>query len=229
VTYDDAIAQALVAASARGCAICRRGDEAGEREVASLSYELVNDPDVRAAIAASWGFCREHAIVLAKQHSAALAIAIIYSDLATRMARLLRRVASGVDDLARRLSGAASCPICLVVARRELDDVAVLRTSHALLATPVHSDHPRPAAPRELPRGAACDGALPIGALAATAREGHALLDAQAQAYERLAARLARVVRQHDYRFASEPFSDWGACWEAMYLFSGTAADRRPG
>jgi hypothetical protein len=229
VTHDQRLARELEAASLEGCAVCRRSEAASCAALAHLAYELVNDVGVRGELAASWGFCREHASVFAAQTSAPLAVAIIYGDLAARLASLLER-ARAPAVVTRALEQRTPCPICVLGARREADDVAVVRARGLVLSSPVHGDHPRAARPHALPTGAPRSDALPLGVLLAHApSSGLRFLRSQARAYAEIAVRLERVVRHHDYRFANEAFTDWGVCWEALYLFSGTDPDGRPG
>lgn len=217
--------EALVAEAATGCALCGELGRVATRSVATAAYELVNDTSFRSELRASWGFCRAHGARFASEPGAVLGAAIVLADLSRAVVRALHG--------ARRLDARRPCPICEVVARRERHLVAMLRrhpdASAAVVRTACPS-HPRPAGPRELPEGGPVAGALPIGSLAALARERRlaAVAGAQCDAYTALAERLDRVIRHHDYRFRDEPFDDFGAVWEALALFSGTDPGARP-
>jgi hypothetical protein len=203
------------AARSGGCPVCARARAAGDRTAAELSGEFLNDP-ARAQLVASWGFCRDHAIACAAEVGAPLAIAILHEDLCERVARALTDGHAPTPEL--------DCPSCLAIAESERLDTPVARAAGLVICP----NHPRSGTKRELPRGEAIAGALPIGSLAEAIRTDGSEGPRQATAYETIAARLAGVVRHHDYRFFDERFEDWSVCWEALALFSGTDPTKRP-
>lgn len=88
LTYFDVVD----ACAADGCPICRLSERAVHRYLASVVYEFVNDPGVRARLRRSYGYCNEHAWRLVGLGGGnALAIALIHHDLVTvALARLER-------------------------------------------------------------------------------------------------------------------------------------------
>ncbi|MCD6302784.1 MAG: hypothetical protein J7M15_04585, partial [Anaerolineae bacterium] len=121
----------LEAQAKPGCAICRLVYRATQRYLDSLLYEAVLDPDVRAKLKNSQGFCREHIVMLKRKPGRALGIALIYRD-------ILRDVVKSLDILPQRkslllrarellprrnprppLTATTRCPACLIAQRHE--------------------------------------------------------------------------------------------------------------
>ena len=71
----------LVDAQAKaGCPICRLVFKATDRYLDSILYEAVLDPDVRAKLKQSRGFCPKHVEMLHNKPGRSLGIALIYRD-----------------------------------------------------------------------------------------------------------------------------------------------------
>ena len=69
------------AQSQAGCPICRLVYKAADRYLDSLLYEAVLDPDVRAKLKESRGFCSAHTEMLRRKPGRALGVALIYRDI----------------------------------------------------------------------------------------------------------------------------------------------------
>jgi hypothetical protein len=107
----------------RGCPVCRLALASVYRWLDSFAYEGVNDPDVRAALRASRGFCPVHAWQLVDEIHDVVGAAIVYRDV---IHTLLPHVTAAVHHPAA-LSPAGVCRACLVLdeaARRYLDVLA---------------------------------------------------------------------------------------------------------
>jgi hypothetical protein len=64
-----------------GCPVCRCLVDGTRRHLESLLYEHVTDPESRARLRASWGFCNWHAWMLRETSSPAFGTAILSEDL----------------------------------------------------------------------------------------------------------------------------------------------------
>ena len=73
-----------------GCAVCRLGARAVTRYLNSLSYETVNDVDLRATIREALGLCNHHAWQFVTETRELLGTAIIYRDLIRTLQRRTR-------------------------------------------------------------------------------------------------------------------------------------------
>ncbi|MCL5075775.1 MAG: DUF6062 family protein [Chloroflexi bacterium] len=123
-----------------GCPICHLVLQKEKRWLWSLLWENVNDPGIRAGIAASWGFCYEHAWKLAAlerdEFGSCLGTAIIYEDLVNRLWRRSKSkgITKGSGDGYREVRwtpgegkgllsiiGGRSCPAC--IANREMEEI----------------------------------------------------------------------------------------------------------
>jgi len=89
--YDSMYFDLLDAMKKDTCPICFLVQKSEYRYIATLFYELVNDPGVRDKLRDSYGFCPRHAR-LAKRVGKPLGIAIIYEDIC---ATLIERIEEG--------------------------------------------------------------------------------------------------------------------------------------
>lgn len=63
-----------------GCPVCRVATQSARRYLDGFLYEQVNDPEVRAGLVKSRGFCSHHAWMLTQFHDT-LGVAIVYRHL----------------------------------------------------------------------------------------------------------------------------------------------------
>jgi hypothetical protein len=176
-----------------GCAVCHLTHRSLTRFLRALSYEQVNDVELRAELRAARGFCALHAQRWLSMSGNVLGTAIIYRDVITAAMRSLD--SAGDRGGLRGLLGArpreAACVACTFEADAvdrnvdavlgALDDPEVLRSSEGLCLP-----HTR----RAVERGAR--RADPLVALARKYVDG-------------LVAELDEVIRKEDYRFKHEP------------------------
>ncbi|MBI2469276.1 MAG: hypothetical protein HYV62_15895 [Candidatus Rokubacteria bacterium] len=205
-----------------GCPVCRCLRELTLRSLDALLYEQVNDPDTRARLSRSWGFCAWHAWLATEVRNAPLGIAIVYEDLlrqararlgaahleltrapvARGWRRLFRR-ATPVELVAAR-AARVPCPLCVTLAEAE---AGYLRTVLDSLEDPEFDGA----------YGRSDGLCLPHLVLALAAHPGHggaaALVARALQKLDRLAAELRAFVAKHDYR-EQAPFSpDEAVSW----------------
>jgi hypothetical protein len=97
-----------------GCPVCRCLEFDARQYLDALLYEQVNDPETRARLHASWGFCNWHAWMLRETPTPAFGSSIIYEDLLRRVAERLERAAL------RRVRGRSGplARLCSLFARR---------------------------------------------------------------------------------------------------------------
>jgi hypothetical protein len=182
-----------------GCPICRLLRASEERYWSFLLYEGFQDPEVKADVRDSLGYCARHVGQLAARQDvfafAVLARAAVEGALAalTDAGGLRRR---SVPPPGRR------CPACRMLASTE---------RNALDALGVLLDRDR----RFLELYGAADG-LCLGHIA-LARAGSAVLRAQARArFDLLAVELARLIYSFDYR--AEPAGrDLAGAWRRAF------------
>lgn len=200
MTYDlrDAFAEP-------GCPVCRLTLTAITRYIATVDYELANDPEYREKILPAWGFCSTHAHQWLREGHL-LGVALVYGH-------VLHDVRPVIDDGGgarggpwrarrsqrdRRLRPTDGCRIC---AHRD-------EVERAIVATLGDG----------LKRGdgdfqtafADSDGLCLSHLRLALGMLGDAAVTAQIRArtlahQDRLAAHLREIVRKHDYRFQEEP------------------------
>lgn len=102
--------------SATGCPLCFLEAKAVRSSLESVLYESVNDPDVRAALGRSKGYCRSHAETLLDAGDG-FGIAILYQDVVQDFRKALGALEKG-GKIARARSKVwadhAGCPACRV-------------------------------------------------------------------------------------------------------------------
>lgn len=201
------------ALQAPGCAVCRLAEEAVHGYQRSLLHENVNDPEARAQIVRSGGFCHEHAWRLV-EHRDLLGTAIIHRDLVARFRDQLRSAPSGVSA-GREGRRRAPCPACATRDETTRTAVRVLRDFFG------ESDL------RE--RFDASDGLCRrhfAQALQVWAGPADALIEAQAASLARLLQQLDELIRKQDYRFSHEPVGEERNSWlRAIAAVSGVDTD----
>ncbi|MGC9358751.1 MAG: DUF6062 family protein [Anaerolineae bacterium] len=217
----------LEAQAKPGCSICRLVYRATDRYLDSLLYEAVLDPDVRAKLKTSQGFCREHVAMLGRKAGRALGVALIYRDILRDLVEglnvqpprksLLTRVYDLLPGRRRPPSLAATtrCPACLIAQRHE-DSYLDL-----LLA---HLDDP------ELYEAyAQGDGLCHTHLLRARERVKDPetlarLVQPQIERYTVMLHELDEFIRKRDHRFRHEPMGPEGDVWlRAMNAIAGGA------
>lgn len=221
----------LVDAQAKpGCPICRMIYKQTDRYLDSLLYEAVLDPDVRAKLKRSRGFCAEHVGMLHRKPGRALGIALIYRDIIRLLAkvaeegryepetslrvRVLKRE-QGALGTARRMTAEQECPACQIAEDAERLYVGLL-VSHLQ-----DSDLSAAYAQGE----GLCLRHL-LDALGQVADEAslQRLLHPQAARYRLMLADLDEFIRKRDHRFREEKYGEEGDVWlRAMNAIVGGA------
>lgn len=213
-----------------GCPICRLVYKATDRYLDALLYEAVLDPDVRAKLKDSQGFCAAHVELLRTQPGRALGVALIYRDTVKQLLASLEqaRPSGGRGWLARlrgrraadsptvaRLSPTQACPACTIGATTERDYVALLLA---------HLDDER------LQQAYAAGEGLCLPHLLAALRGVpdedtlRRLVDPQMERYRLMLSELDEFIRKRDHRFAHEKFGDEGDVWlRVMNAIAGGA------
>ncbi len=196
------------------CALCRRTLRSVERGLKSFFAEFVNDPQVRDRWRGARGFCPAHA-ALAAQSGDALAIAILYSDLARLVRERWEGGAAGnlsegrlrLLSRGRRARGepALPCPACTLEREAERRYTAALAAG-LRVATGAAWD--------ALEQGdGLCVAHIEQVMEAADPVVAARLRRREAQRLAALQAELEEIVRKNDYRFRSEPWGSERDAW----------------
>jgi hypothetical protein len=191
-------------ANAPSCAICLLTRRSVERQVRAFCTEFVNDPTARVRFRQSRGFCPHHTPLLAELGDA-LAVAILYADLAERTRDRWQTERTRRFPFARQAvrQGAppASCPACAAETEAEH------RYTQALAAGLDRIDG---IAWKELEEGTGLCVAHTEGVMAAATLPLAAtrLRDLETRRLALLQAELEEIIRKNDYRFRGET---WGA------------------
>jgi hypothetical protein len=194
------------------CAICLLTRRSVDRSLRAFFAEFVNDPAVRVEFRKSQGLCAAHTPLLASCGDA-LAVAILYADLADEVRQRWR---SGAAKSKRRAftslfaaSTPAPCLACVAEADAEkrytaalaralgkADDIwSILEASSGLCVSHV-------------------DQTASLTDSASAAR----LLDLESRRIVALAAELQEIVRKNDYRFRGEPWGPERDAWRRALL-----------
>lgn len=215
-----------------GCPACHGGHRAAWRYLDALLWEFVNDPEVRARLRASLGFCREHALMLlavASNRSAGSGVGILYED-------LLRHVREGLTSAFRSRTRSAGrrrrrsserpvrgrCPAC--------ESANFVATNYARILATAPEDSPPIEGLRRPMRGI-CLPHLELGLRhARTEAQAARLVELYLRGEEELRADLTEFIRKQDYRFQSEGLTDAQATsWvRAVHRFVGEPLPRKP-
>jgi hypothetical protein len=183
-----------------GCAVCHLTHRTVTRFMKALSYEQVNDLELRELLRASRGFCPPHAQRWLHMTGNVLGTAIIYTDAITAALRALDSPPGRSMLSALRSSRAHESPACVAcTAEQDAADRFVDALVDALGDASVSAAL------------AASDGLCLPHTRRAAERAGRRADPIVARAREhgqRLLAELAEVIRKEDYRFQHEPKSD---------------------
>lgn len=213
-----------------GCPICRLIYKATSRYLESILYEAVLDPDVRAKLKASRGFCAQHVEMLTRKPGRALGIALVYRDTIRTLAEFAEKGHFEKDDslfhklrskdrggmaTALKLAAHQGCPACEIGQNAE-------RTFIELLLAHLQDD-------RLYSAYAEGEGlCLPhlIRALKMVTDEGifRRLVEPQVARYRLMLRDLDEFIRKRDYRFRTEEYGEEGDVWlRAMNAVVGGA------
>jgi mRNA-degrading endonuclease toxin of MazEF toxin-antitoxin module len=183
------------------------------REVRAFFSEYVNDPQSRDLWRRAQGLCPEHVSLLATLGDA-LAVAILYADLAERTReRWLGRGASAarhpLRSVLQRANGsgrpAAACPAC------EIAHAADARNAGAL-AQALTQDRAEVWEALEVGCGLCVAHTDQVASLASPAAATR-LRRIEAQRLVALQAELEEIIRKNDYRFRGEPWGPERDAW----------------
>lgn len=218
----------LEAQSKAGCPICRLVYRVTDRYLDSLLYEAVLDPDVRAKLKDSQGFCREHVAMLARQPGRALGIALIYRD-------ILQDLIVGLEAPERRkrrwgerfrnflpgrrrlptLAAKARCPACDISQRHEDSYIELLLA---------HLDDAKLYEAYAQGEGLCLNHLLLALARAGNQETLSRLAQPQIERYTVMLHHLDEFIRKRDHRFRHEPMGPEGDVWlRAMNTVAGGA------
>lgn len=188
-----------------GCPMCRAAAQSGRRFLDALLFESVTDPDIRAKLAASLGFCNRHHRQLLTFPGERLGVAIIEQAL---LKEALRRLAAGQGPGRRsgwrsRLGAGAAepaalepCPAC-----SQESDAAGRVLSVLLQHLEGDLDRPLQAA------GGLCWPHLRL-ALARRPAAHDALVAIHEAAWGQVIAELGEFIRKRDHRFRHETITE---------------------
>jgi hypothetical protein len=213
-----------------GCPFCRLADKAVDNFLASIIHESVNDPDTRAELRQTLGFCRDHAWRL--QHTGAgslLSIAIIYQDVLNTVNRALAQArfdpprglpthklseaasrqhpSAATQGTVRSLKGKARCLACDL--RDEMDVIALIALTDALGK---HDD--KMLAALQTSDGLCLPHLRRAFELIRNEVAFKALAAISQEKLAGLAGELGEFIRKHDYRFQNEPMGHEADSWQ---------------
>jgi len=226
------------AQSQAGCPICRLVYRATDRYLDSLLYEAVLDPEVRARLRRSRGFCREHTEMLRRKPGRALGIALIYRDIVravsdiayrergkegrSRAGRHPRGPLRGLlgrrrarASIASALSGQEQCPACGIARKAEHNHIE-------LLLAHLHDERLHEA----YASGEGLCLSHFIQALGSVEDEEglRLLIEPQMDRYRLMLADLDEFIRKRDHRFRHESYGEEGDVWlRALNAITGGA------
>ncbi|GIK75239.1 MAG: hypothetical protein BroJett021_42270 [Chloroflexota bacterium] len=230
IPYYDDIIEAM---ATPGCAFCKLQQRAAERYLDAFLWESVNDPRLRREVSAARGFCNDHAWLLVRP-GAALSAAIIYKDVVTGTAQLVKAAATGAGDgsfwqrvrawlgrsqpaddpVVRALVPQRLCPVCTNAA--EVEEHLCATVLSAMKQSGDFLTHYRSSS-------GLC--VRHFSALIAHSRQPQqrtALIDAQLAIWQSLEGELSEFIRKNNHRFRGEKFGDERDSWErAIALTSG--------
>ena len=206
-----------------GCPLCRLGDRAARRFIDGVLYESVTDPQMRATLVESHGFCPAHSEQLVAHHDA-LGSAIIYRSilkhLEAELTPLLAAEEGGVLNRVRERWGREEVPLAahiLCPACEERDQAADRALSTFSANYQDSALHQALATSTGL--------CLPHLRRALVTLERPALtllLQRQQDAWANLHQELDELIRKHDHRFSDEPIGAEKDAWQrAVRLTAG--------
>lgn len=202
-----------------GCSICRMVNRATSQYLDAILYEAVLDPDVRAKIKVSRGFCADHVEMLRHMPGRALGISLIYRDTIRALRnslhdarppgtpswwrRLLRRTRLNVD-LVSSLSPQGACPACGIAAEAARNNLELLVA---------HLDDERLAAAYASSDGLCLHHLTQAVSVTGDAQAFRALIDPQEARYTAMLSDLDEYIRKRDHRFSQEKYGLEGDVW----------------
>lgn len=216
-----------------GCAICHITVSSAVRYIDTLLWQMVNEPDVRAALNAARGYCNFHAWMLPRR-GGALGVAILMHGITKTLLDetdqtpaknrsawdVLRRNANTLDrtQLANALDPQSPCPICAHIAGPEhdvtvtlldqlADDAALVEQFRASEGLCLH--HFRYTLRHAQPR-----------------HNTDQFIELQRAVWQRTYGELGEFIRKNDHRFRGETFTPAESnVWErALALISGPSS-----
>ncbi len=204
-----------------GCPMCRAAAQSGRRYLDSLLFESVTDPDIRAKLEASLGFCAFHHCLMLTFPGERLGVAIIEQALLKEALQRLRRGSGAAARSGwRRWLGSGSpssppdpCPVCRTEAEAA-DRVLSVLLQH--LAGDLDQSLRQ--------AGGLCWPHLSQAlALEPDAATQSALVAVHEAAWAEIVADLGEFIRKRDHRFRHETISDAeaAAIEKAMAALSG--------
>ena len=198
------------------CPLCKLEAESVRRYLDSVLYEAVNDPDTRAELIRSRGYCKQHTHTLAKLGNA-LGITIIYMDQVKLVTQLLDNLPASLPKRSKRRQvwqRDESCPACHVQSEcRKRYTITLLRGLSEEEMRSAYTNSSGLCIPHFL------------HVLGETQEpEAYRYLIAQQQAKVKdLMHDLEEFHRKHDYRFTKEGFGKESDSWlRATRLIVGT-------
>jgi len=211
-----------------GCPICRLARKAAARYLDSILYEAVLDPDVRAKLKRSRGFCTIHVKMLLDRRGRALGIALIYRDIIGAVAeaidkghhetrgvfhaRLLRKRRNS-PAIADMLTADQPCPACAIGEEAE-DSYVDLLLAH-LRDDRFHMAYVQG-------EGLCLPHFLRCLERVDDEKISQRLVDPQITRYRLMIGELDEFIRKRDHRFRQEKYGEEGDVWlRAMNAITG--------
>lgn len=196
------------------CPVCTLTQRSVERQIRALFAEFVNDPASRIRFRQARGFCSHHTPLLLELGDA-LAVAILYADLAARtqdqwQAAPGRRLPFGKKTL-RYGAPLAPCPAC--AAEKDAEQ----RYTQALAAG-LEREESEEVWTRVAASSGLCVAHVERVLTAASPAAAIRLRALELRRLAQLQAELEEIVRKNDYRFRGEA---WGAerdAWQRALL-----------
>lgn len=185
-----------------GCAVCSLTLTAVSRYIATVDYELANDPEYRAQILPAWGFCSVHAHQWLREGHI-LGVALVYGHVFHDVRPMIESSGSRAPWRAIRgkrddqLRPADRCRIC--VHRDEVERAIVATLGEGLARGDLAFDAAFAAS------DGLCLSHLRLALAVLSNREADKMRQATLKHQERLGIHLSEIVRKHDYRFREEP------------------------
>ena len=218
------------AQSQPGCPVCRMIYRATDRYLDSLLYEAVLDPEVRAKLKRSQGFCPEHVEMLKRKPGRALGVAIIYRDIIREISedaeggrfrregsplRTLLGRARGGAGTAAELQSAQPCPACAIGEKTEANNLGLLLT---------HLDDEKLYGAYTAGEGLCLEHFRRAIEMVRDESAFWRLIDPQVARYRAMLHDLDEFIRKRDHRFHGEKYGEEGDVWlRAMNAIVGGA------
>lgn len=189
------------------CPLCKVEADSMKRYFESLLHESVNDPEIRAKLARSQGYCHRHAHYL-RNHGSRLGIAILYEDqirLFLRSLEELETITSKVTRNALRTRRRPEvCPACRVQndCRSRYCSILIEWLYDQELLSALH---------------ASCGFCIPhfqrLLDMPMDTKARSFLIEMQRERMTSLLQEVEEFHRKHDYRFRHEGFGNESDSW----------------